>query len=136
MAGVINNNICYMRLCFPNDYKFKSLEDNLYFTLKDIHLNILFPDYFTKSRQICDDLTNNINYDKRDDNFEYTKLLENENYRKELIKWLNTINKTDFDFEPIEEYRNYQINMNNFINFDVWWIQFDEMRNKINLLSS
>jgi hypothetical protein len=81
----------YIELHNPHEMKQKSLEDNVYFTLRDIFLNALEDDYAVEANYFNKLLTNNIPFENRDDNFEYTSKLNDKDFLEQLIKFLQCI---------------------------------------------
>jgi hypothetical protein len=89
MASRLIEGVRYVGLMNDNSFKSKSLEDNVYFTLRDIFWNgeiddLLSANYFNGL------LTNNISFQERDERFEYANLLYdyNSDYTKKLYDWL------------------------------------------------
>ena len=126
MSGIFYNGKCYLRLYNDNQLKNLSLEDNIYFTLRDIFLNISGVDYCMEANSFNGKLTNNIRYEERDDKFKYTNLTNNNIYMKQLVIWLSYIDKSDFEFEPYDDE-----NIDEYIEFDKWWQQFIELKEMI-----
>ena len=139
----IINGTKYLRVCNENHLKSLSLEDNIYFTLKDIFINISDADYCMKAIDFNTKLTDNIYYEERQFGFTYTNVLSNKIYMTQLNKWLMRINQSNFDFYPIsdnadKEEKELYFNTENLIEFDDWWVQFEKLkiliRNKILIL--
>ena len=129
----IINNIKYSQLCNENNLKNISLEDNIYFTLRYIFVNISEVDYCMESNNFNNQLTNGIYYEERTLNFTYTNILNDKIYISKLNKWLMSIYPSDFNFEPIlndadKEEKEWYININKLIKFDIWWLQFEELK--------
>ena len=129
----IINNIKYSQLCNENNLKNISLEDNIYFTLRYIFVNISEVDYCMESNNFNNQLTNGIYYEERTLNFTYTNILNDKIYISKLNKWLMSIHPSDFNFEPIlndadKEEKEWYININKLIKFDIWWLQFEELK--------
>ena len=55
----------YLQLCNLNELKKLSLEDNVYFTLRDIFLNYGYSYDMLRANDFNDKLTNNICYENR-----------------------------------------------------------------------
>lgn len=134
---MINNNmdnkvlpsiqfIKYIKLCNDNYLKDKSLEDNVYFTLRDIFINISGSDYCMEANEFNSKLTNNIYYDGRTSDFKYTDILNDKTYLSKLTKWLLSISQSDFDFEPLND-NSYAVLL-----FEDWWIQFERLKELLN----
>jgi hypothetical protein len=117
----------YMILCNNNEFKKKSLEDNIYFTLEDIHQNTSNPDICVESTEFANALTGHIQFEERTDAFQYTNILQNKEYVSNLIHWLNYIKEHSFDFVELQE--DYKTN---FIKYDDWAIQLEELKKILN----
>lgn len=139
MAGRLINGIQYVGLMNDNSFKSKSLEDNVYFTLRDIFWNGDINDVFS-ANYFNSLLTNNISFEERKDNFNYTNILYDYNldYTKKLFNWLSRLsgyNGTDtrknslFEFLELEE--NEEIDMTEYMKYDDWWDQFQELMKKL-----
>lgn len=130
----IFNDIKYLQLCNENDLKNKSLEDNVYFTLRDISRNVSGIDYCIEADVFNTQLTNGVYYEERKD-FTYTNVLNDKTYVKELSVWLSYIDKLDFEFEAIDdadtEEKEWYFDTIHLFKFDDWWIQFEELKNLI-----
>ena len=124
----IFDDIKYLQLCNENHLKNKSLEDNVYFTLRDIFNNISGLDYCMEANGFNCKLTNGIYYEERID-FTYTNVLNDKTYIRELSKWLSYIQKCDFEFEAMDtEEKEWYCNTKNLFKFDDWWLQFEELK--------
>jgi hypothetical protein len=129
----IFNNIKYLQLANENHIKNKSLEDNVYFTLRDIFANVSGLDYCMEANGFNTKLTNGISYEERTIDFTYTNVLNDKIYIKNLSKWLSYIQKCDFEFEAINdnadtEEKEWYFDTRNLFKFDDWWLQFEELR--------
>ena len=134
------DGVKYLKLFNDNNLKTKSLEDNVYFTLRDIFINVSDFDNCIQSNVFNEKLTNNIYYEDRDDNFKYTNILNDDVYLYNLNKWLNNINETNFDFlEPSidaderEKDLYYNVDLQNYIKFDSWIEQFNNLKKTISI---
>jgi len=127
----IFNNIKYLQLCNENDLKNKSLEDNVYFTLRDISRNVSGIDYCIEANVFNNQLTIGIGDEKRKD-FTYTNVLNDKTYVKELSVWLSCIDKSDFEFEAMNdadtEEKEWYLDTIHLFKFDDWWLQFEELK--------
>ena len=128
----IFNDIKYLQLCNENHLKNKSLEDNVYFTLRDIFANVAGLDYCMEANLYNSKLTNGIYYEERTD-FTYTNVLNDKTYIHELSIWLSYIDKSDFEFEAINddadtEEKEWYFDTQNLMKFDDWWLQFEELK--------
>ena len=90
---VIFNDKPYIKLHNSAELKSKSLEDNVYFTLRDIFLNISGVDYCMEANHFNSSLTGGIPYEERTEFFTYANSLNEKYYLSELIRWLNYIHK-------------------------------------------
>jgi hypothetical protein len=133
MAGKLIDGFKYMGLMNDNSFKSRSLEDNVYFTLRDIFWNGEINDVFT-ANHFNRLLTNNISFEERDSSFKYTNLLYdyNSNYTQDLLNWLYQIypyKNYSFEFLPLEE--DEEIDIDEYMKFDDWWSQFEDLRKKL-----
>jgi len=130
----IINGIKYLELHNDNNFKLLSLEDNVYFTLRDIFLNISSLDYVMEANRFNTEITRDISYEERKSDFQYTNVLNDKLFVDKLNFWLNNIYKAcfEFDTEPDEraddEEKYCYYNMKNLIRFDDWWNQFEELK--------
>lgn len=145
MVGIIINKIKYVHLSNDNNLKKKSLYDNIYFTLKDIFVNANAENDFMCANMYNSELTDGICFEDRTHKFEYTNVLEQTTFVKNLKKWFDSL-KIDnlFEFEQVElekveleqsEFDNLiffnkinKINREEYIKLDNWWIQFEELK--------
>lgn len=124
--GRFINGIKYICLIANNDFKKKSLEDNVYFTLMDIMINSDSTDTCMTATLYTKSLDNDIYFNDRTDSFEYTNALEQKDYVEKLLTWLKRFTKNGwFEFLDTEEDVN---SSEKYIRFDDWWIQFCELR--------
>jgi len=130
--GRIIGNIKYIHLYNDRNLKNLSLEDNVYFTLRDIFLNAESIDDTFIANSFNEKLTNGICFEDRNESFTYTNVLDDIQYLSSLVNWLWHFNKHYFDFEPItlEEKINMDeyIDMDDYIRFDNWWDKFVNLR--------
>ena len=123
-----------------NDFKKLSLEDNVYFTLRDIFFNTnLIEDAITVN-YFNSLLTDNIYFEDRTSDFKYTNLLNDKTFLDILKKFLKTINPLYFKLIYEEEnVKLYGDEENYDIPFNDWVIQFEDLKqqleNKYNELS-
>jgi len=159
--GIIFNGIKYIHL--HNDHKFKllSLEDNVYFTLRDIFLNANNDDNNdndVEANMYNGSLTNNIRFEERDETFKYSDDLQKKSVLKSLCKWLTQlVYEKCYDFNDNENgeldedtkvisiehpfltlhTKNDRIDWldyeSNYIKYDVW---YEHLQNLILLLDS
>lgn len=137
------SGIKYLELHNSRELKKISLEDNVYFTLRDIFLNYEYIDDIFRANDFNSKLTNEICYEDRTENFEYTNLLKDENFLSLLIRWMKKIRISNFKFETPEQYMKicdtsskkyldeldwyYNVDMNNYIKLDDWINEFNEL---------
>jgi hypothetical protein len=116
MGGKRINGVEYIHLYICNDFKKNSLYDNLHLTLKEIFWNIDSADVSLQAIGYYYLLTD-------------YKLFEDipEDEFKKILKYLNRItNKKLFEFIDLEE--GEDINEKEYIKFDIWWHQFEELK--------
>ena len=126
--GRIINGNKYICLMNDNEYKMKSLEDNVYFTLRDIFGNCDY-DLVIAVNEFNKKLTNNTYFEDRDDTFKYTNVLYEKDYVEKLLKWIMSFKKSYFMFDEFEQ--DEYIQMKEYMNFDDWWNQFINLRKLI-----
>ena len=125
----IFNNIKYLQLANENHLKHKSLEDYVYFTLRDIFANVSGLDYCMEANGFNTKLTNGISYEERTIDFTYTNVLNDKIYINQLSKWLSYIQKCDFEFEAMDtDEKHWYYDTKNLFKFDDWWLQFEELK--------
>lgn len=134
----IIDGIKYLQLCNENNLKFISLENNIYFTLRDIFVNISGIDYCMEANAFNNKLTDNICYEDRTLNFTYTNILDDDNYIDQLNSWLISISPYDFEYEqicndPSDEEKEWYFNKDKLIKFNDWWLQFEELKKLIKI---
>ena len=134
MAGRLIDGIKYIKLMNDNNFKKKSLEDNVYFTLRDIFMNIRDFDRCISANYYNGILTNDVSFEERDSNFRYSNVLYDYNldFTKKLYNWIEHLSKYKhciFDFDKPEEQE--EIDMSKYMNYDEWWEQFIDLREKL-----
>ena len=132
----IINDIKYLHLHNDNNFKLLSLEDNVYFTLRDIFLNISSLDYVMEANGFNTEITGGISYEERKSDFKYTDSLNHKLFVDRLYFWLNNIYKACFEFEELDdkaddEEKEWYYDTKRLIKFHDWWIQFEELKNLI-----
>jgi hypothetical protein len=142
MAGRLIDGIKYVGLMNDNSFKSKSLEDNVYFTLRDIFWNGEVDDVFS-ANHYNGLLTNGITFEKRDKYFEYASVLYdyNSNYTQKLYDWLSRLTGykltskpngwKDSMFEFLEVDEDDEIDMAKYMKYDDWWDQLQELIKKL-----
>ena len=128
--GIIINGAKYICHMDNGDLKKKSLEDNVYFTLSDIFCNTRELSTIIKVNEFSDELTGNVCFEDRTDKFEYTNVLYQKDYVKKLQNWLNIFSEGDLEFEKVDD---KEINMSKYIKLDDWWVQFEELKNLLDI---
>ena len=130
----IFNDIKYLQLANENHLKSKSLEDNVYFTLRDIFNNVSGFDNCMEANVFNDALTNGISYQERANDFTYTNVLNDKKYIYRLSEWLSLIHKGEFEFEALnyigeeEKEKVWYYDTINLFPFDDWWKQLEELK--------
>jgi len=126
-CGRIIDGVKYIHLLNDNELKKKSLNDNVYFILRDIFENAYDYDTIIHANRFCEKLTGELYFeDDKKSTYIYTNVLSKKDYLKKLIYWLDKININSFEFIIFEE--NEKINMKEYIKWDVWWFQFEELK--------
>ena len=132
--GKLINGIQYMCIHDVDEYKKKSLNDQFYFTLRDIFWNTDSFDVMMIINNFNHMLTDGISFDSRTNTFQYTNILYQKTELKKILRFLNRIKQTGW-FEFIEskdkdEYEDKEESIDEeYILFDDWWKQFEELRN-------
>ena len=122
------NGVKYMRLCNDNDFKKKSLYDNVYFTLRDIFVNAESYDDIMAANLYNDKISGGVYFEDRTDKFEYVNLLEQKDFLEKLKKWLKSIRKHDcFEFRESDEDEDAK----KYMKLDDWWEQFEKLKQLI-----
>ena len=117
----------YLRLCNKNEYKSNSLEDAVYFTLRDIFVNISGIDYCIEANAFNRRLTNDVSFEERTDDFLYSDALYDKYFVTELHHWLSHIDKGDFNFYEEQD----ADEEDQLIKVEDWWNPFEELKVKI-----
>jgi hypothetical protein len=129
----------YFYQLYDNSFKTTSLEDNVYFTLKDLMLNIdenllrglgVFQIKLiqTKDDDVVQQNTLPCIYYNRPQ-ICYTNVLNNKHFVEQLLNMFNLISSDNFEFEVpdcIEE-----VHINNYILFHHWWRQFTTLKSTL-----
>jgi hypothetical protein len=126
----IYKDVKFIKTMDNNDLKKKSLEDTVYFTLRDILFNVEEPALILEATIFMDTLTKGICLENRKENFRYSKILENKTFVFELYVWLFSLLKSNFIFET-----NYHaVALDGFMLFDKWIDQLNELIEEIDEL--
>jgi hypothetical protein len=138
-CGIEINNKKYICLHNDNNLKHLSLEDNVYFTLRDIFSNGDTYDTIIHANNFNEKLTNDIRYEDRTPDFKYTNKLNEYGYVKLLKNWLNYIKKYHFDFYSFDNKERkckreiiFGTLKYNYMDFELWWNQFNDLRRQVN----
>lgn len=127
--GRIINGFKYIRLMNSNNFKFNTLNDNVYFTLRDIFANADSADTVMEANDFNSRLTGGVSFEDRTRDFVYTNVLEQKYFVEKLLLWLKYFNIHFFEFidpEPDEE-----IDINEYLPWDIWWTQFEKLKYQI-----
>ena len=127
--GRIIDGVKYIHLMNDNDFKKKSLYDNVYFTLRDIFANAESTDTIMEANYFNGRLTNNISFEDRTKSFQYSNELHQKYFVEHLQRWLKRFNIHYFEFEEPEE--DEEIDMKEYMKWDDWWGQFINLRQLI-----
>jgi len=131
--SLLYDEIEYIGLSEEHALKFRSLEDDVYFTLRDLFLNVLDIDDVIASITFSKELTDNISYEDRTESFQYTKVLNNKDFTKRLYTWLSSINKKCFEFKP--PHADDVVDLKGFIPFTKWIQHVEYLMRLINYKS-
>ena len=131
MAGKLINGIKYMYINNDNEFKKKSLEDNVYFTLDDIFWNVTSADTCFQANDFNYELTNGVCFKDRTEKFKYNNVLYQKDYVKRLKNWFKYFSVYYFEFIYLEDEEYEEIDMEKYMKWDDWWVQFEELRNLI-----
>ena len=135
MAPYIYKDIKYILLCTPNEFKFNSLNDNIYFTLRDIFLNVSNADDALTANKYNTYITNGIYYEDRNSDFKYIDFLSDKHMKICIYRFICSIYKSSFNnFELIEDENDWNLIKDSVITLDIWWNQFKELQYIYNLL--
>jgi hypothetical protein len=116
-----------IRLKYGNVIKKKTLEENLYFTLSDIQINTIVAKDKYFIGDLKNELTDNIEFEDRNSNFEYSSALNNTEYLEKLNYLLEYIRISDFELVSCSN-NNTSYDL---IDFYEWWANFENLRNNI-----
>lgn len=125
MVGRIIDNVEYIELLFNNKLKSKSLEDNIFYTLRDIFWNCDEEYDIRMTKRFNKNLISNNFFD----NGEYTDVLYDyySDFTKELYEYLKNFKKEKIYFiEDKDEEKE-----NEYIKFDDWWSQLQQLIKKL-----
>ena len=127
MVRRIIDNVEYIELLYNNDLKSKSLEDNVYYTLRDIFWNCDEDYDLIMSNNFNKILKNNDSFE----NFEYTDVLYDYccEFTQELYDYLKNFTKDKIYF--IEDSVEKNKKDFHYIKFDDWWDQLQQLIKKL-----
>lgn len=133
MVGITWNKKKYIMLSNDINLKSLSLEDNIYFTLRDIFFNIEPEVKMYKANDINAKLSMEIPYEDRDNTFKYYKLASDSDFVTVILDFLNSIKQSDFNFEYENVEDEVDVNTINseYICFDVWWSNLEELKKSL-----
>lgn len=128
--GKIINGIKYMCIHDVDEYKKKSLNDQFYFTLRDIFWNTDSFEVMMLINEFNGLLTDGIPFESRTNTFQYTNILHQKTELKKILQCINRITQTGwFEFIELKEEEEEEESIaEEYILFDDWWKQFEELR--------
>ena len=118
-----------MCLFNPNQFKKLSLEDNVYFTLRDIFANADSADTVMEANSFNSKLTGNICFEDRTGDFTYTNVISDVKFLSMLSRWLEYFSIGYFEF--VEPELDEEIQMEQYMEWKDWWVQFEELKQMI-----
>jgi hypothetical protein len=137
--GKIINGMKYMALQYSHDFKKISLNDHIYFTLRDIFINSESYDIILQAKSYIDIIIDSIRFYERTPQFEYTNALCKNQYVKSLLSWLNQITENSFEFiDETRDNNNHDSDSDSnsnsieYIPFHEWWEQFENLKQMLN----
>jgi hypothetical protein len=132
------DGVKYLKIHDDNSLKFGSLEDNIYFTLRDIFLNTNNCDLCMDANTFNEKLTNNIFYEDRNKDYHYADVVNDKVFLSQLMSFLNKIQLKEFEFETPPDYIDdesksfyYDIDFTQYIKLDEWMIQLNDLKSDI-----
>jgi hypothetical protein len=157
--GIIYKKTKYIQITYQHWKKSLSLEDNIYFTLRDVFANTFICSdkniiNIDEEIALINQLTNDICYEDRSEEFTYTNVLQEKTFVSSLLTWLDTIEPDrDFDFSDevneedeenevivkedhcitIDETK-YEGYVFNYIALDAWWEHLHDLKEILNKL--
>lgn len=131
-------NLEFIELYNDKYLKTLSLEDETYFTMRDLFWNADGV-YVYDANVFNYSLSDNIYYEDRKINFTYTNLLYNLNFIKNLHNYIQKITPADirFNCRYLKDIIKKGNTMNDYFDkdeymlFDEWWEDFEKFREKI-----
>lgn len=110
------------------DFKFKSLEDNVYFTLRDIFLNISTEFKMYEANDLNSQISKGVAFEDRTEDFSYVKLESNGDLVSGILKFFNSIKESEFEYEINKSEADKKTDDPDYIDFNVWWKHFTELK--------
>ena len=131
-------NLEFIELYNDKYLKTLSLEDETYFTMRDLFYNAEF-EYAFVTNIFNPLLSNNIYYEDRTINFTYTNVLNNLNYIKDLHNYIQKITPADVRYnckclkDIVKKGKTMDdcFDEDEYMLFDEWWEDFEKFREKI-----
>ena len=117
-----------MQLSFPPTHKKKSLEDHLYFTLKDIFHNCDIYQHCMRANSFNGKLTGDIYYEDRTETFQYQPVLQSAEFVDTVCQWLDIIKPSHFDLQCNQTPPTTHPEEWFCLSFDEWWNGFEDLR--------
>lgn len=135
MAGKSINGVNHMCLMEPNSLKFKSLEDNLYFTLRDIFWNTT-DEYALQAHHLYNLLSNNVRLEDRTIEFKYVDVLNESDgkYIEDVFCFFqDCLEGNLFVFDGDNYWSNNDHNHAEYMPFSEWRGQLSKLINLLNV---
>ncbi len=99
--------------------------------MRDIFLNSESFDDAMTANLYNTQLSRDVCFEDRTEQFQYSNDLHQIYFVEKLKSWLKKFRISYFEF--IEPEEGEEIDMNEYMKFDDWWVQFEELRNLIDL---
>jgi hypothetical protein len=139
MAARLIDGVKYIYLHYPHEFKMKSLEDDIYFTLTDMVWNGGGIHEPAPSADKYSRLLTDIEYEKRDKNFKYKNVLYNcdSDFAEKILKLISRFSNKErvFYFYEEDKYDDLDdgkgLDMSKYMKYDDWWEHLLELREKI-----
>jgi len=120
MSAIQVNGVKYISLLDNNDLKLTSLNNWVYYTLRDVFWNA--DEYYCIK---ANDLNSLLVYKKKY-TIEYTNILDDVKFVRKLYEFLKSLNETAFHFVK----KTFKPNQN-YIEYQIWWKQLQELKKQI-----
>jgi hypothetical protein len=111
----------YIYVIHDPAWKIKSLNDNVYFTLRDIYANVQNTDMCSEAIQFCQLLLPTSS--------EYTNVLYQPKFVQKLTVWLRHLDKSDFHLVKRSELLECEYSV--YMKVDDWWTQFEVLKRQL-----